>query len=152
MRAARDRCAAGSESTVCCETVTVGTRLPPDETGTGEHLHLPADPTSARAARRFVDEHCPPEVRDIATLLTSEVVTNAVLHAATPLTLGIRVHRRSVLIGVTDSNTLSPRPTLAHTQREGGRGLALVDALADRWGCEEQPEGKTVWFLLERRR
>jgi hypothetical protein len=89
-----------------------------------------------------------PELLDSAELGVTELVTNACLHARTPLTLSIRVLDHVVRIGVTD---LSPRPP---ELRRGdpwattGRGLRLLEGLG-RWGVavlSPPAVGKTVWF------
>lgn len=95
-----------------------------------------------------MSERCPASVCDVARLLTSELVTNGVLHAGTPLLLRARAFGGSIVVGLTDGSDRLPQPNLKHSQRTGGRGLALIDALATRWGWVDDARGKTVWFLL----
>lgn len=87
-------------------------------------------------ARRFVDRtlrhHCQ---RETAVLLTSEIVTNAVVHGAGPITMVVLESEAGARIEVTDA--------------EGGRGLLLVDRLADRWDHVLTDAGLTVWFELD---
>ena len=123
-------------------------RAPVDALADADCLELDALPASARKARAFVSERCPTTVCDTARLLTSELVTNGVLHAGTPLVLRVRAYGDSIVVGLTDGNTRLPVPNLAQTERTGGRGLALIDALATRWGWVDDARGKTVWFLL----
>ncbi len=98
-------------------------------------------------------EHAPPlpdDTADVLLLLTSELVTNAVLHARTAIELGITVGERSVVVTVHDLDLTRPeqRP---YAEREGGWGLGLVRALAEDSAMEHHPgDGKTAWFRLPR--
>ncbi len=116
------------------------------------YLSLEPVPRSAGAARRFVSSHArelPEETRD-ALLLTSELVTNAVLHARTVMEVGIFVGRESVVVGVHDLDLATPLQE-PYAAREGGWGEGLVAVLADFWSTTRHPEGgKTVWFRLLR--
>jgi anti-sigma regulatory factor (Ser/Thr protein kinase) len=116
---------------------------------------LPADLTSVRAARRFVAERCAAlglsgERCDDALLLTSELVTNAVLHGRSGVEVRLSTTARRVRIEVADENSRRPQPVPEDPDALDGRGLALVDAVALRWGVEARPIGKAVWFELER--
>lgn len=116
--------------------------------------HLAAEPQSAGAARRFVDQtlarwDCA-EVFDLVSLLVSEVVTNAVVHASSPVEVAVRLLPAAVRIEVADRSTEVPRLRRAVDDETGGRGLALVAALAQSWGVDLHPAGKTVWFELPR--
>lgn len=85
---------------------------------------------------------------DAVTLLTSELVTNAVRHAPPPLDLVLQHGEPGIRVEVTDSSPdipYNPRPDLDH---EGGRGLWLIEILADRWGHHAHGAGKAVWFEL----
>ncbi len=118
-------------------------------------LTLPAELTSVRAARQFVQQHCRPlrlsEDRcDDALLLTSELVTNAVLHGRSDVCVEISASPQSLRIAVIDENSRHPTPVPEDPNALDGRGLALVDAVAARWGVEERPIGKAVWFELAR--
>ena len=117
-----------------------------------EHLHLEPMPKVVQAARTFVREQLPAlpdETTDVILLLTSELVTNAVIHARTAIEVGITVSDRSVLVTVHDQDL--GRPSMSYVGRDGGRGLGLVAALADETATERHPgEGKTVWFRLSR--
>ncbi len=117
------------------------------------HLQLEPVPRSAGAARRFVCSHAhdlPGETQDALVLLTSELVTNAVLHARTVMEVGIVVGRDSVVVSVHDLDLATPLQE-PYAAREGGWGQGLVAVLADFWSTTRYPEGgKTVWFRLLR--
>jgi len=139
---------------VCCDTVL---RLPspplvPGPGAVTEHLSLDPVPASVRTARKFVRDvlgSFDADVRDTAVLLSSELVTNAILHAHTPVQLGMVVDGEHLLVCVADrlpGDVLAPHD---HSRdRPGGRGLALVADLSDRWGTTSFTGGKTVWFTL----
>ena len=115
-------------------------------------LSLPALNVSVAAARRTVTALCAPAglvaLHDTAALLTSEVVTNAVLHGDG--TVMVRAHTGGGRLRVEVQDDGEGVPALRDAARddEGGRGLALVAALADDWGIEQVPGGKFVWFEL----
>lgn len=115
-------------------------------------LPLPPEPRSVPLARRFVVEHAPtvrPAEPDSLLLLTSELVTNAVVHARTELQLAVTVTEDDVVVTVHDLD-LGRRELRTH-EREGGRGLVLVEALAAAWGqVVHRAGGKTAWFRLPR--
>jgi anti-sigma regulatory factor (Ser/Thr protein kinase) len=94
----------------------------------------------ALAACREID------VCDTAELLTSELVTNALLHAGTDVTVHVEDHGASVRIAVEDGS--DDEPTLGELDSIdlGGRGLPLVAAMARSWGWDPLPHGKRVWF------
>ncbi|WP_431960055.1 SpoIIE family protein phosphatase [Actinacidiphila sp. bgisy160] len=80
-------------------------------------------------------------------LLVSEVVTNAVRYAERPITL--RLLRTDVLrCEVGDDAPTLPRMRHAQPQDEGGRGLYLVNRMAQRWGATRLSAGKVVWFEM----
>ncbi|WP_432542811.1 ATP-binding protein [Kineococcus sp. SYSU DK002] len=108
-------------------------------------------PTSSRAARHFVADWCIAEgvigdVVDTLLLLTAEVVTNAVLHGRSEVVLRVGRHGSRVRVGVGDENTRLPLRREADPEALNGRGMALVEALADAHGVEVGTLGKTVWF------
>ena len=117
------------------------------------HVHLDPLPRQVSAARSFVRDHAPPlsdDNADALVLLTSELVTNAVLHARTTIELGITVAHHSVLVTVHDEDLARPeqRP---YDGREGGWGLNLVSALASSSAMTRHAgDGKTAWFILPR--
>jgi anti-sigma regulatory factor (Ser/Thr protein kinase) len=94
---------------------------------------------------------CSSDDLDLVLLLTSELVTNAVRHGAPPIGLRVQHCGASLRVEVRDAgDAFGPGWTLAEDlTAEGGRGLALVEALATSWGCLAQDDltiGKTVWF------
>lgn len=114
---------------------------------------LPPHASSAAEARRFVERtlggwRCHDEV-DVARLLVSELVSNAVRHAGTPVRLTLSRDRGGIRVEVADGSHGAPRPRLAGGDAEAGRGLFLVDQLAGDWGVRQERRGKTVWFLLD---
>jgi anti-sigma regulatory factor (Ser/Thr protein kinase) len=124
------------------------------DTDNSATIDLPADATSPGLARSFVAEllqrwQLTPLV-DAAMLLTSELVTNGVRHAGTGMRLSVRrVTDGTVRVAVTDAAPgvdVHVRP--ASNDREGGRGLFLVEQLAAGWGSMSDDAGKTVWFEL----
>jgi DNA-binding NarL/FixJ family response regulator len=115
---------------------------------------LEAQPQSAASARRFVDEtlhrwHCD-ELFDVVGLLTSELVTNAILHAHSEIELNVSMTPDTIRIDVVDHSSAMPSPRTAAEEDTSGRGLGLVEALATSWGVDERPGGKSVWFELPR--
>ncbi|WP_432563842.1 ATP-binding protein [Kineococcus sp. SYSU DK003] len=108
-------------------------------------------PMSSRAARHFVADWCIAEgiigdVVDTLLLLTAEVVTNAVLHGRSDVVLRIGRDGSRVRVGVGDENTRLPLRRESDPEALNGRGMALVEALADAHGVEVEALGKTVWF------
>jgi anti-sigma regulatory factor (Ser/Thr protein kinase) len=84
----------------------------------------------------------------VAQLLTSEVVTNTVVHAGTALDLRIEIGDFGARITVEDLSSAAPQRRASDDGDVGGRGLALIDLLASQWGWESIPTGKRVWFEL----
>lgn len=106
-----------------------------------------------REARRLVAAGCAragagPQCADAAALLTSEVVTNAVLHGTGDITFGMRAGSRLVRVEVGDEDARRPRAWEVHDDDEGGRGMHIVQALASGWGVLDRPPGKIVWFTV----
>ena len=111
-----------------------------------------ADPMSVTDARALVEQtlhDCPPSVVADALLLTSELVSNVVIHAATPFELEVDADHGVVRIVVRDGSTHPPVVHDPAPDETGGRGLLLVHSLSTRWGYEADRNGKAVWFELE---
>ena len=85
---------------------------------------------------------------DTARLLTSELVTNAVLHARTEMTLTVEEQGRGVRIAVTDRSPVAPALRHHSATATTGRGLRLLNQLADAWSVTADNGGKTVWCSL----
>jgi anti-sigma regulatory factor (Ser/Thr protein kinase) len=123
-------------------------------------VELAPDLRSPSAARRFVEQILArwerPTPVGVAILLVSEVVTNAVQHARTNIVMTVRDLGNRVRIETRDSadGCRDHVVRMAGADAERGRGLAIVAALADRWGCDEvrgadgRSRGKVVWFEL----
>ncbi|WP_230205258.1 ATP-binding protein [Parafrankia elaeagni] len=92
------------------------------------------------------------DAADIALLLVSELVTNAVLHARDDAAVEIRANSDVLWVGVDDRDSRRPAVQPVDAGALGGRGLRLVDVLSDDWGVRHvQGDGKTVWFTVSRR-
>jgi anti-sigma regulatory factor (Ser/Thr protein kinase) len=99
----------------------------------------------SRALHRWgVDGEC----ADIAVLLTSELVTNAIRHGDAPVRLRAGVGSRGLRVEVDDEARGTVAPREAALTDLDGRGLHLVESLSDRWGCRSAARGKRVWFEL----
>ncbi|MEU5894515.1 PAS domain S-box protein [Streptomyces sp. NPDC047461] len=113
---------------------------------------LPATASAVSIGRSFViktlsDWGCVPAADD-ARLLVSEILTNAVQHAEGPLVLHLRRTETDLAVEISDLSPHLPQPRLASEDEESGRGLILVDAIADTWGVRPDERGKTTWFTL----
>jgi GAF domain-containing protein/anti-sigma regulatory factor (Ser/Thr protein kinase) len=86
---------------------------------------------------------------DLAQLVTTEFVTNALLHGRLPILLRVSRPPGSARIEVSDASPVLPEPGLGGEDEMTGRGLALIDALASRWGTEQVSDGKIVWCELD---
>lgn len=85
---------------------------------------------------------------EVATLLVSEVVTNAVLHARSDLELHLISGGHFVRVEVSDASPAKPVVRDHSADALSGRGLALVQRLATAWGVQDRPGGKVVWFEI----
>ena len=112
---------------------------------------FPAEPASARRARALVQdllERADEGAAELAALLTSELATNAVRHARSAFVVRATVHGQRLRVEVTDTDPSHPTVRQASSRDTSGRGIMLVDSLADDWGVADDPEGKVVWFEL----
>lgn len=119
-------------------------------------LILNPDPDAPSVARAFVERTCAawgiPRVAKLAALVASELITNAVVHARTSSTLVLRLAASTLHVSVRDGD---PRPmyrpatgtTGAH-DGDHGRGLLILDAMADAWGSHPTADGKIVWATI----
>jgi anti-sigma regulatory factor (Ser/Thr protein kinase) len=85
---------------------------------------------------------------DDALLAISEIVTNALVHAGTPIGLTVRVDDAGVRVEVADGSPHPPRPRGYAVTAGTGRGLGLVEELVRAWGSKPDEPGKVVWFEL----
>ena len=92
------------------------------------------------------------KVTGVVELLTSEVVTNAVRHAHGAGELALTITGDTIRVEVDDTSGLLPTRRCAGRDALGGRGMAIVAALARDWGVEPKRQGKRVWFEVDRPR
>jgi len=110
-------------------------------------LELPPTAESVPAARQLVGTvtgHLPRRAREAAELITSELVTNSVVHAGTPFTVFAAVDEDSVELVVADGTGWT-----ADDPDSAGHGLLLVGLLAAEWATLMEADGKRVWARLE---
>jgi anti-sigma regulatory factor (Ser/Thr protein kinase) len=117
-------------------------------------LPLPPHAQSLQPARDFVRQTLAqwglPDITDDVSLVVTELVTNAITHAASRCELQLDFDGSTVEIQVVDHGAGIPeiRDSAAHHQ--GGRGLQLVEAVSAQWGVREGSDGaKVVWARLE---
>jgi anti-sigma regulatory factor (Ser/Thr protein kinase) len=122
--------------------------------GSGQDVSwpLPSDPSSVPAARHLARTQLADwgldEQREVAELLVSELVTNALRHASGPIGLTLCATDGVLRCEVRDADAARPHVCHPRDSDEGGRGLHMVEALSRRWGTDRTSEGKTVWFEL----
>lgn len=117
-------------------------------------FELPPTAVSIRSARRLVSEimlvwRAPHDPCD-ASLLVTELVANVVDHVGGGTTLSVEVLLSGdwLRVAVVDGSAVRPVVRPLDHEAPRGRGLRLVEAVADRWGCEGHEGGKRVWFEL----
>ncbi len=126
------------------------------ETSYGIKRSVPAGVKAAAEARRVVANLPFSEnARDRLALLVSELVTNAIRHAGLgagdPIDLHVASENGRVLISVKDGGPGFDPPGNGNGNGSApapGFGLSIVDALAEEWGVDREPEGCTVWCAL----
>jgi anti-sigma regulatory factor (Ser/Thr protein kinase) len=138
----------------------VASSPPQDRISAGEHsiarggrfaLRLPDTPAAVGLARRAVDVvgfSVPPDLREDAQLVVSELVSNGLEHGQGGVTISLAVSEQGRLSGevVDDGHGFEAPPPGSPGPAPNGRGLGIVAALAERWGIEE---GTTrVWFAM----
>ena len=115
---------------------------------------LQPEVSAVREARRFLERALTEagvsdDKIDDAVLLTSEVVTNAVVHAATTAELRVSVDSSSVRVEVADGSARPAERRVFDFLSASGRGLSIVATVAADWGVETIPgDGKYVWFVI----
>lgn len=111
---------------------------------------LRAVPEARRALRELLRQWGRPGRSEIAELLTSELVTNALVHTDDDAVLTATVGPRALRVEVRDFVGRLPRPRAPEPgESTDGRGLVLVESLADAWGVQAHGVGKSVWFELD---
>ncbi|MDB1088300.1 ATP-binding protein [Streptomyces sp. ACA25] len=140
---------------VRCEDQGIRTALDPTSDPSAEEVRLPSHPQSAGVVRTLTRRQLrtrwllPAQLTDDAVLLVSELVGNAVQHAGAH-SFGLRIRRRRgwIRIEVRDPSRALPCLLPVRDSDTTGRGLTLVDTLADRWGVDLLAHGKSVWFEM----
>jgi anti-sigma regulatory factor (Ser/Thr protein kinase) len=117
----------------------------------GPTLVLSHDLGEVGRARSFVRKHCnalgfDDDTCDAAILLTSEAVTNAFIHGRSEARLRVTAAEGRLHVEVADDNSRHPQRLDQDADALDGRGMAIVQQLATRWGVRDDPYGKTVWF------
>ena len=117
-------------------------------------MDVGAHPAQVGQARRIVAEHLVEwgldgDTRDVAVLLVSELVTNALQHGRQPMRLVADNGPDTLRVEIYDGGDGRPAIRPVRADEPGGRGLRLVDALATRWETTLGPDGKCVWFELD---
>ncbi|MER7919292.1 MULTISPECIES: ATP-binding protein [unclassified Streptomyces] len=127
-------------------------------------LEIRPDPAEVGRARKWARSRldglgiaADEPVAETLVLLVSELVTNAVVHTGRPAVLrlslpGTRASAAptpTVRVEVTDTCSRAPVPRCVGGDATGGRGLALVDCLADRWGWSREGAGKSIWCEVD---
>ncbi|SEO92270.1 Histidine kinase-like ATPase domain-containing protein [Actinacidiphila rubida] len=109
---------------------------------------VPADPAAVSAVRTRASEQLArwglAELEFGTELMLSELVTNAIRHAAGPIRVRLLLDR-TLICEVADASSTAPHLRYAATTDEGGRGLFLVAHVGERWGTRYTPEGKIIW-------
>ncbi|WP_037669957.1 ATP-binding protein [Streptomyces griseus] len=127
-------------------------------------LEIRPDPAEVGRARRWARSRlavsgieADEPLAETLVLLVSELVTNAVVHTGRPAVLRLSLpgsaaadESATVRLEVADGSGRAPVPRCADDDATGGRGLALVDGLADRWGWVREGAGKRIWCELDR--
>ncbi|MEU9887844.1 ATP-binding protein [Sphaerisporangium sp. NPDC051011] len=112
---------------------------------------LPCEPAIVGQARRVVRDTCngwavPAELADDLVLVVSELVGNAVVYGRPPVRLSLWSTEEDLCVRVTDHGPEDPRRLELSLEAIHGRGLTIVETLADRWGVvHTSDDGKTVW-------
>ncbi len=143
-------------------------------------MEVRPDPAEVSRARRWARSRlagsgigADEPLAETLILLISELVTNAVVHTGCPAVLRMRFPAQSgaaggdgaaepstdkgpelgtVRVEVADASARAPRQRRAHEEATNGRGLELVDGLADRWGWQPEGAGKRIWCEIDRGR
>ncbi|MFI8948211.1 ATP-binding protein [Streptomyces sp. NPDC053750] len=128
-------------------------------------LEIRPDPSEVGRARRWARSRlvgsgiqADEPLAETLVLLVSELVTNAVVHTGCSAVVRLvlpgavteETEGATVRLEVDDASDRAPVPRCLDGEATGGRGLALVDGLADRWGWSREGAGKRIWCELDR--
>ncbi|WP_351226974.1 ATP-binding protein [Streptomyces sp. NPDC002133] len=125
-------------------------------------LEVGPDPAEVGRARRWARSRLAGSgigddepLAETLVLLISELVTNAVVHTGCPAVLRMlfgagATDAGTVRVEVADTSACPPQPRHAEGDDTNGRGLELVDGLADRWGWQPEGAGKRIWCEVDR--
>ncbi|MEU1195426.1 ATP-binding protein [Streptomyces sp. NPDC005813] len=124
-------------------------------------LEIRPDPAEVGRARRWARSRlagsgigADEPLAETLILLVSELVTNAVVHTGCPAVLRLSLpggcEAATVRLEVADTSARPPIPRHAEGDETNGRGLELVDGLADRWGWNPEGAGKRIWCEVDR--
>jgi anti-sigma regulatory factor (Ser/Thr protein kinase) len=118
-------------------------------------ITLPGVERSVAGGRRFVRETLGSRhpALDMVALGVSELATNAIMHTSSGdgghLTIGILARGHGVRAEVTNDGTMATKPRVRRdAESENGRGILIIEALADSWGVIEHSGTTTVWVEL----
>lgn len=112
------------------------------------------EPSTAniKQARTFVADHLEGQDDQLvadATLMVSELVTNAIRHGSGPCVLTLELTMVAMRVDVRDAGTATPMMRSPSPDDAFGRGLVIVSELADDWGIDAMPGiGNNVWFSM----
>jgi PAS domain S-box-containing protein len=116
---------------------------------------FPPTPSSVREARLMIRSSLVSARREdlveTAELLVSEIVTNALVHAGTPIDVAFSFVDGGLRVEVTDGSPHAPRQRGYGPNAGTGRGLMLLEEMVDEWGVVPDDPGKTVWFQIASR-
>lgn len=121
-------------------------------------LEVGPDPAEVGRARRWARSRLAGSgigddepLAETLVLIISELVTNAVVHTGCPAVLRMLFAAEGgVRVEVADTSDRPPQPRHAEGEDTNGRGLELVDGLADRWGWQPEGAGKSIWCEVDR--
>lgn len=117
-------------------------------------LRIDTRRASVHIARHWVKDHAHErglsrEIVEVAELLTSELVANAVLHGEGEICIDLHIDDVELTVAVTDDGDGLPIMRTTGPEVPGGHGVRIVERLATRWGVQPHDVGgKTVWFAV----
>ncbi|TDC62003.1 ATP-binding protein [Actinomadura sp. GC306] len=119
----------------------------------GEPFEFTGDGDGGRRARRTVRERAAKVVADETLLddielMAAEGVTNAILHGTGIIAVTVATDGRRLRVDITDDGPARDDSAGAEPRLDHGRGLTVIDALADEWSFEQSPHRTRLWFLI----